>query len=214
MQKKLYDFACQWGIDISADRLQLLTVYADLVWEKKDMLNLTSVSDKQEIFMRHLCDGIMGAYFLKKQAGNKEIAAADMGSGAGYIGLTAAIVLPQVKITLVESLQKRCHFLNWVAAKLALKNIEVVPIRLGQQAVGPFEVIMERAMGQLQDILPWIAPVMKEGGHFAAYQSSIPQVSVSLLETLRLVQQQSIGYVLPNENKERYLTVFEKYGYR
>jgi len=211
MQKKLLDFAAGLGLNVSEQTLAQLTQYADLVWQKKDMLNLTSVSDKEEMITRHICDGLIAAAFVAKKSQEKpDFSVADMGSGAGYIGLTIAIVWPQIKVSLVESLERRCAFLNWACIKLGLKNVTVRNIRLGQQTVGPFEVVTERAMGKINDILPLIEPAVKAGGYFIAYQSCPKEAESTILEQLNMQEQPVIAYRLPDENKERYLAVFTK----
>ena len=214
MQKKLLDFAAARGLQLAPDAVKLLLQYADLVWQKKDMLNLTSVSDKTEIITRHICDGLVGAGWMAQLPVETGFKVADVGTGAGYIGIAVAIALPQVHMTLIESLQRRCMFLNWAILKLGLANVRVENIRLGQQTAGPFDVITERAMGQLEEVLPWVAPALKETGVFGAYQSARGEADENLLARLSLREESGISYVLPHEGKERYLRVFKKHGHR
>lgn len=211
MHKKLLDFAASLGLNLDEKTADVLAAYADLVWGKKDFLNLTSVADKNEIFTRHICDGLAAAAFFKREARGKEgFSLADMGSGAGYIGLSAAIALPGARVTLVESLEKRCSFLNWAVLKLGLTNVTVACMRLGQKPVGPFDLVTERAMGHINDILPLIAPAVKPGGAFAAYQSQTAQADAALAAKLGLREEEPQSYTLPGENKKRFLAVFRK----
>ena len=206
----MLDFANSLGLALCEETLQKLALYADLVWQKKDFLNLTSVSGKEEIFTRHLCDALAAAAYLAVQTEQKPFSVADMGAGAGYIGLTIAAALPQAQVSLVESLEKRCSFMNWAILKLGLKNATVICARLGQKEVGPFDFVTERAMGQINDILPLIAPCVKEGGAFLPYQSNPREAKEALLAELKLTKAEPVGYVLPEENKERFLAVFKK----
>ena len=213
MQKKLSDFAAGLGLTLTPTQWQQLSAYTELIWQKKDQLNLTSVNDKNEIFTRHIADGFVVAcvwkqFFDKCENGT----AADMGSGAGYIGITLAITCPQVQVTLVESLQKRSMFLNWVVLKLGLPNVVVKNMRLGQQAVGVFDLITERAMGPLEELLPLLAPCSKKDGVIAAYQSQPGQIEVNLRKTLSLKEEKQFVYQLPDEEKVRYITVLT-HGY-
>ena len=211
MHSKTAEFAASAGLALNPQQLALLEQYADLVWQKKDFLNLTSVADKDEIFTRHICDGLAGAAFFKRQAaGWAAFSVADMGSGAGYIGLSVAAALPQAKVSLVESLEKRCSFLNWAVLKLGLKNVTVVCMRLGQKSAGTFDFVTERAMGQINDILPLVAPALKAGGVFAAYQSAQTSTDSEGLHRLGLTHIGYEGYCLPQESKTRYLSVFQK----
>ena len=209
MRAKTADFAASLGLELAPEQLDTLVRYADLVWEKKDFLNLTSVANKEEIFTRHICDGLAAAAFFHRAAQGKErFTVADMGAGAGYIGLACAAVLPRASVTLVESLEKRCSFLNWAVLKLALKNVRVLNRRLGQQKAGPFDFITERAMGQINDILPLLAPALAAGGVLAAYQSAPDEAQEDLLRRLGLRRETPVSYWLPGEEKQRYLAVF------
>lgn len=211
MHSKTAEFAAAQGLTLTPAQLDLLAKYADLIWQKKDFLNLTSVADKEEIFTRHICDGLAAAAFFNRAAAGKDaFSVADMGSGAGYIGLAVAVALPQAKVSLVESLEKRCSFLNWAVLKLGLKNVSVICGRLGQKPVGTFDFVTERAMGQISDILPLIAPALKAGGIFAAYQSAKTEMEPDVLRRLGLRQMPFESYILPLENKERFFSVFEK----
>ena len=211
MQNKMREFAASLGLELNAQQTQQLAAYAELVWEKKGFLNLTSVADKEEIFTRHICDGLAAAAFFKQAAGEKKaFSLADMGSGAGYIGLACAVALPQARVSLVDSLEKRCSFLNWAVLKLGLKNVSVVCMRLGQKQTGPFDFVTERAMGQINDILPLVACAVKEGGLFAAYQSQPAQADRALAERFGLMEKEPVAYTLPGEEKARYLAVFAK----
>lgn len=211
MHSKTADFAAKLGLVLTQTQLDLLAQYAELVWQKKDFLNLTSVGAKEEIFTRHICDGLAGAAFIAKNAAQTDgFSLADMGSGAGYIGLSAAVALPQSKVSLVESLEKRCSFLNWVVLKLGLKNVSVICVRLGQKSAGAFDFVTERAMGQLNDILPMVAPALKAGGIFAAYQSAQTPTEAALLHRLGLTALPFETYRLPQEDKDRFLAVFKK----
>lgn len=213
MQQKLHDFAAKQGLSLPQGAAEKLALYADLIWQKKDFLNLTSVAGKEEIFTRHLCDGLAGAAFIARQARGQDkgqYSVSDMGSGAGYIGLTMAIALPQAEVHLVESLEKRCSFMNWAILKLGLKKVSVHCMRLGQKSLEPFDFVTERAMGQINDILPLLAPCVKQGGLLLPYQSQPNDAKPELLSELGLTTQTPAEYILPGEEKVRYLAVFAR----
>lgn len=211
MQSKLTDFAARQGLSLPSDAAERLVSYAQLVWQKKDFLNLTSVADLEEIITRHVCDGLAAAALFAQCAAEKEnFSVADMGSGAGYIGLSIATALPQAQVSLVESLEKRCSFLNWAVLKLGLKNVSVRQVRLGQTPLPPFDFVTERAMGQLNDILPLVAPCVAPGGLFAAYQSQPDQAAAALVTRCGLKALPAQAYQLPGEQKERYLALFTR----
>ncbi len=159
---------------LTEEQNKLFSHYVDLVWEKKDLLNLTSVSNKQEIFERHIADGLKGAEAIASLAKTAACTVADLGTGAGYIGLTIAIALPNAQVTLVESLERRCKFLNWAIMRLGLNNVTVLNERAGERKMTEsekFDFVTERAMGKIEDILPLCLGYKKEKGFFIAYQS-------------------------------------------
>ncbi len=197
-------------LKLSVKQEQNLSAYTDLLWQKKEDLNLTSVQTKQEIWDRHILDAI-NAVSLIKQLDKTASNIADFGSGAGYIGLVIAIMLPKAKITLVESLNKRCLFLNWVCLKLGLKNVEVLNIKAGQKDIDKiFDITTERAMGKIDDILPLCSKNLKNGGYFLAYQGPESLASSEVQQKAEVCLQFEKKYFLPCDEKMRKIAVFRK----
>ncbi len=209
----LRSFADNLSLSLSDAQYAQLDIYASCVWEKKDSLNLTSVDNLAEIYNRHLADGLVAAAQIKQLSHLKKwenFTLADMGSGAGYIGFTLAVALPQAHVTCVESLEKRCAFMNWALFKTGLPNLKIQKARLGQQPLGNFEVVTERAMGTLPDILPLCMSAVKPGGIFLAYQGQIPQLT-DLSTAPDVVLWDVKSYELPcPDNKKRHLVFFER----
>lgn len=213
MFKKLTDFAQSVCLPVSEEQAKLLVAYAERVWQKKDFLNLTSAADLQEVLSRHICDGLAGAakvYAMSRVKGLETFTLADVGSGAGYIGLTMAISLPQAQITLVESIEKRCSFMNWAIMNLGLKNVKVKNARLGQHGHFQFDFVTERAMGQLPDLLGICLSAVRPGGVFMAYQGEHPQADQT---DPAKYGAQLLGvekYTLPADDKKRHFALFGK----
>jgi len=207
------DFISSLGLKLSAEQFAALELYADLVWQKKDQLNLTSVRDKQEIWDRHICDGLAAAAYIKNTSGGK-FSFADYGAGAGYIGISVAIASDLCGVTLVESLNKRCLFLDWVILKLGLKNVNVSNTRAGEVKQNEvFDFTSERAMGKLDEVLPLCAVELKRGGKFIAYQAEDGIYDSSVAQKAGLSQEKVLKYKLPCDDKTRKLVIFNKYGY-
>lgn len=213
MPQKLVNFASAVSLDLSLQQAQQLVRYAQAVWQKKDFLNLTSAANLQEVLSRHMCDGLQGAACLTQLARAKKLTAfsvTDAGAGAGYIGLVLAMALPQAQVTLVESIEKRCAFMNWVILTLGIKNARVKNARLGQHVLEQTDFVTERAMGQLADILPLCMQITRAGGNFVAYQGQPPQLTKNEAQHTDVKMVQLLPYTLPEETRERYLAVFEK----
>ena len=171
------DFISKLGLTLNNLQTQTLQSYAELVLQKNKEFNLTAAKTLQEIFDRHICDGLQTAAFLKKEGLNQKTGA-DFGSGAGFIGVTVAIALPETKIYLVDSLQKRTKFLQWIVYKLCLKNAQVITAKIGQEQLNKFDFILERAMGEIDDILPLCLKNLNEGGAFLAMLSKNTQSKI------------------------------------
>lgn len=214
MQNRLIDFAQSLGLPLSPEQADTLLKYAGLVLQKKDFLNLTGAADLPEIVSRHLCDGLVAAAkinAMSKVKGLETFTAADAGAGAGFIGLTLAVALPQAHVTLIESIEKRCAFMNWAALNAGIKNVKIKNARLGQNAKWEFDFVTERAMGQLPDILGVCLAAVKPGGVFIAYQGEHPQADQTDPAKYGAHFLGLEPYVLsPDDGKKRCLALFAK----
>ncbi len=202
MPKTLINFAAQRGLLLTQAQAEKLVAYARCVWEKKDFLNLTSAASLQEVLERHICDGLVAAAEIGRTL-PQAAQLADVGAGCGYIGLTIAVAFPHAHVTLVESLERRCKFMNWAALASGIGNVTVQNARLGQGTHFAFDGVTERAMGQLPDIFGVCMQAVKPGGVFLAFQGAHPQ-------TAPQVPVHQLLYTLPCDKQPRYLVVFKK----
>ncbi len=198
--KKLISFAQTVGLNLTDLQAQRLFAYARCVWEKKDFLNLTSAQSLEEILLRHICDGMVAAAWIAKKY-PEALQVADAGAGCGYIGMTVAICLPHTQVTLIESLERRCKFMNWAAIQAGVGNVEVKNVRLGQGTHFQFDVLTERAMGPLAQIGPLCLCALKPEGTFLAFQGEqAPLWGKGTVEK----------YTLPWDDKTRHLVSYKK----
>lgn len=205
MLHTLIDFSTRCGLSLSSGQARQLFAYAQCVWQKKDFLNLTSAASLQEIVERHLCDGLVAAAHIYRICGQQpSLRLADAGAGCGYIGVTLAVALPQAHVTLLESLEKRCKFMNWALLTAGITNATVKKVRLGQAEACSFDVLTERAMGQLPDIFAMCLSNLRPGGLFVAFQGARPQPVAGKSPW------QQVAYSLPCDNHPRYLVLFKK----
>ncbi|MBP5616269.1 MAG: class I SAM-dependent methyltransferase [Elusimicrobiaceae bacterium] len=198
--KKLVSFAKTLGLKLTDAQADRLLAYARCVWEKKDFLNLTSAQSLEEILLRHICDGMVAAAWIAKKH-PEALQVADAGAGCGYIGMTLAVCLPQVQVTLIESLERRCKFMNWAAMQSNIGNVQIKNVRLGQGTHFQFDVLTERAMGPLVQIGPLCLSALKPGGIFLAFQGEqAPSWGKGTVEE----------YTLPWDDKTRHLVSYKK----
>ncbi|MGE4496400.1 MAG: 16S rRNA (guanine(527)-N(7))-methyltransferase RsmG [Deferribacterales bacterium] len=113
-------------------------------------LNLTAIKDKDEFYLKHYLDSV---YIFSLKNVLRETMA-DIGSGGGFPGIVTAVFYPEVKITLVESIAKKCRFLEHAAAELGLDNITVLNCR-AEAVRGQFDLITARGVAKVREILKW-----------------------------------------------------------
>ncbi len=176
------------GIGISREQAEKLAVYTDLLLDWNSRMNLTAVTDPDEILTKHLLDSIAGLPLLCSSGGLPADAAAgtaadrpaspvlaDVGTGAGFPGMVLAVMRPDVEIVLMDALQKRLNFLEAVRDELGLSNVKTVHERA--EEAGQKETYREqmdfaaaRAVAALPVLLEYCLPLVRTGGSFFAYK--------------------------------------------
>ncbi|GMY24878.1 ribosomal rna small subunit methyltransferase g [Fagus crenata] len=168
------------------DQLHLY-VHTLLQWNQK--MNLTAVREVNEVMERHIEDSlsiippIKNSYVSHCNDSIKNINLVDVGSGAGLPGLILAIACPDWKVTLLESINKRCVFLEHVIGLTGLSNVQVVRGRaenLGQDLCfrEKFDVAVARAVAEMRILAEYCLPLVRVGGLFVAAKGHDPQEEV------------------------------------
>jgi 16S rRNA (guanine527-N7)-methyltransferase len=166
----LLDGARALGLELSVDQAALLVAHLDLVDEWSERMNLTAIRERPQQITKHLLDSLSVAPFLRGQR------VADVGSGAGFPGITLAVLRPDVHFALVESTGKKCRFLEHVRDTLALGNVEVVQARAeSYQPDRRFDTVVARAVGPLVDLVRNAGPLVAGGGRLLAMKGRYPE---------------------------------------
>ncbi|MDD5089594.1 MAG: 16S rRNA (guanine(527)-N(7))-methyltransferase RsmG [Candidatus Wallbacteria bacterium] len=156
--------------NLPADILDLLQRYADILWQANQSVNLIGYRDKDTLWT----EGIEDSIFSVKVAGQFIAPASsiiDIGSGGGLPGMAAAAMLPDSTVTLVESIRKKCDFLNFCIAELGIKNCFVVQGRIEEYNLrGTHDLAFCRAVAELAVSLEYTLPFLKTGGIFIAHK--------------------------------------------
>lgn len=175
---KLVNICNKINIEISDDQINCFEKYYELLIEKNKVMNLTAITDKEDVIVKHFIDSIaLIPYLLDKGINiNNELKIIDIGTGAGFPGLPLKIMMPDVKFTLLDSLNKRVSFLNEVIDELRLKDIEALHGRAEDYASDnkyreKYDICVSRAVANLSTLSEYCIPFVKEDGFFISYKA-------------------------------------------
>lgn len=168
--EELTEYCRQAGTKLTEEMQQQLLCYADLLKEWNERMNLTAITEREEVLEKHFLDCILPLRAVH-HPGN----ICDVGSGAGFPGLVWQIVMPESHVTLLEPTGKRCTFLKEVIARLDLGNAEVANARAEDFAAShrqAFDVVTARAVANLNILSELCVPLVRKGGLFIAMKGS------------------------------------------
>ena len=161
------------GISLTEQQCLQFQKYYEYLIEKNKVMNLTGITEKEEVIDKHFIDSLGLAV---KMDLTKPLTVLDLGTGAGFPGIPLKIAFPNLTITLLDSLNKRIKFLDEVIDLLGLTGIETIhgraedyakPGRLREQ----FDLCVSRAVANLSSLSEYCIPYVKEGGYFIPYKS-------------------------------------------
>lgn len=164
---------------LSLRQTEQLLAYLDLLLKWNAKTNLTAIREAEQIVRRHFGESLALAELVDELAGIET--AADLGSGAGFPGLPLAIFCPEVKVTLIESQNKKATFLKEVARTLDLANVSVLNQRAEEVAL-KFDLITMRAVERFTQALMVGTGMLREGGYLGLLVSidQLPEIKTAL----------------------------------
>ena len=200
------------GITLDNDKLSKLEKYYNLLIEWNEKINLTGITKKEDVYLKHFYDSLTLAKIVNL---NNIETVCDIGTGAGFPGLVLKIVFPNLKITLVDSLNKRINFLNEVIKELGLTDIKTISSRIEEYGVKNrelYDLVVARALASLPMLLEYAIPLVKVDGYFVAMKGTNEELKAveNIYNKLNITLEDEISFLLPNENSNRSLIKFKK----
>lgn len=214
----MYRLFKELEISLSQEQQEQFECFTRLLLEWNQKMNLTAITEPDEIVLKHYLDSAMLIQTNVIRQGMKTI---DVGCGAGFPSVPAKIIRPDLKFTLLDSLNKRLHFLDCVIERLGLEGIETLHMRAEDAGQDKryrqqYELCVARAVAPLNVLMEYCTPFLERGGYFVALKGpdGIRELEEAgnALQTLCMKVHETIELQLPSTNQKRMLLVFQKVG--
>ena len=198
------------GIILTSEQEKQLEKYYEMLIETNKYTNLTRITKKEEVYLKHFYDSLT---IVKEIDLTQNLSIIDIGTGAGFPGLVLKIAFPNLKITLLDSLNKRIEFLNQVIKELNLKNIKTIHSRIEDYKEEQFDIITSRAVAKTNILLELSCQLLKTNGYFIFLKGDIDQElkeSQRAIATLHLKLINKESFYLPVEHSKRSIVKIQK----
>lgn len=162
--QKMKEYSNEIGIQLNEEQIDQFYTYMRLLLEWNEKINLTAITEPEEIIRKHFMDSITISKYIER---NKKVI--DVGTGAGFPGIPLKIIRRDIDILLLDSLNKRIHFLDEVIKKLELSHIQTIHARVeefGKNKVyrESFDIATSRAVANLSTLSEYFIPLVKVNG--------------------------------------------------
>ncbi len=211
-----YQVLIEHGITLTDKQKKQFETYFRLLVEWNEKINLTAITDKEEVYLKHFYDSI--APILQGYIDNSPLSILDIGAGAGFPSIPMKILYPEIDITIIDSLNKRINFLNILANELELSGVHFFHGRaedFGQDRVfrAKFDIVIARAVARMQVLAELTIPFLKVNGRLIALKAAAAEEELisaeKALKTLFSQVTVNKNYKLPNGD-DRNITIVSK----
>lgn len=202
------------NIEPTENQLELLEKFYNLLIEWNKKINLTRITEKEDVYLKHFYDSLTITKVIDL---NNVDSLCDVGTGAGFPGIVLKIMYPNLKITLIDSLQKRVNYLNEIIKELNLDNIEAIHSRAEDYAKNnreKYDIVTARAVTNLKLLSELCIPMVKENGYFIPLKANVDDEineSKNILNELKSKIEKQESFNLPIENSIRNILLIKKY---
>lgn len=170
---KFIDMLKKIGVKLTEKQVDQFLKYYEMLVEKNKVMNLTSITEFDEVIEKHFVDSLQIAQYVDL---TQEVSIIDVGTGAGFPGIPLKIAFPEINVTLLDSLNKRINFLNEVIDELGLEKITALHGRAEDYGKNgtyreQFDYCVSRAVANMSSLSEYCLPFVKVGGSFIPYKS-------------------------------------------
>ena len=206
------------GITLTERQREQFDRYYELLVERNKVMNLTGITDYDEVNLKHFTDSLT---IVRLKDMSKISTLIDVGTGAGFPGIPLKILYPHLKVTLLDSLNKRIVFLKEVVKKIFLDNVETIHGRaeeIGHMAAyrEQYDLCVSRAVANLPVLMEYCIPFVRTEGIFVSYKSGDIDNEVEQAQNAAKILHSSIESVprmiLPNSDLSRSFVIMKKNG--
>ena len=197
------------GIDLTEKQKSQLEEFYNILIEENKKINLTRILEKEDVYLKHFYDSLT---IVKVVDFSKINTLCDVGSGAGFPGIVLKIVFPNLKVVLIDSLQKRVNYLNRTIESLGLENIKAIHTR-SEDYKETFDLVVARAVARLDKLINWCSHLIRKNQLFVAMKANVDDELVGIDKTLtknNCLVESIEKFNLPKENSNRALVVIRK----
>ncbi|WP_301170093.1 16S rRNA (guanine(527)-N(7))-methyltransferase RsmG [Brevibacillus nitrificans] len=204
------------GIVLTERQMTQFDQFFHLLVEWNEKMNLTGITEEGQVYNKHFYDSITPSFYFPFEKAESVV---DIGGGAGFPSIPLKICFPHLKMTIIDSLNKRMNFLQHVASELGLENVNPVHGRAEERGQEPahrekYDLVVARAVARMNLLSEFCLPFAKVGGHFVALKGA--EMTLELNEAKKAIK--TLGgktrkvetFQLMEEAGERNIVVVEK----
>lgn len=196
------------NISIDNKKLNNLEQYYNLLVEWNNKINITTIIEKEDVYLKHFYDSLT---LVKAIDLNNINTMCDVGTGGGFPGLVVKIIFPHIKMTLIDSKNKKLIFLQDVINKLNLKDIEVIHTR-AEEYNNKFDLVTSRAVARIDKLVKYTMHLVNKNGIFVAMKGNIEEeLTKSIQKDIekKYIIENIIKFKLIKENSDRSLVIIK-----
>src|SRR5699024_6116531 len=205
------------GIPVTDEKMARFHRYLELLQEWNEKINLTAITQREEVYLKHFYDSLTVGLFVNFKEGVPSLC--DVGSGAGFPSIPLKIIYPNLEITIVDSLNKRIQFLKTLVEELELENVHLFHDRaetFGQnkQFRETYDFVTARAVARMSVLSELCLPLVKKNGTFIAMKASSTEEELKEAEKAITVLggklREDLAFELPRDAGERHVILIDK----